>query len=71
MDRDATPNKRRRPPEGPWLSSSGSAAYLGISRRTIYRLMEDGTLAWSRIGERRRIAVAELERYARSRRGAA
>ena len=66
---DARP-RRPKPPEGPWKSSSDSAAYLGISRRTIYRLMENGTLSWSLIGDRRRIAVAELERYARSRRRA-
>ena len=70
MSSDATPDtRRRRPatPEGPWKSSSDAAAYLGVSRRTVYRLMESKLLAFSIIGERRRISVAELERYARRR----
>jgi len=65
-----TPRRRAPAPEGPWLASDDSAAYLDISRRTIYRLMENGTLSWSLIGDRRRIAVAELERYAKRRRRA-
>ena len=70
MPPDTTPDRpRRRPPapEGPWKTSADAADYLGISRRQIYRLMKARLLAFSMVGERRRISVAELERYARRR----
>ena len=40
-----------------------AAERLSLSVRAVYRLMKNGTLAFVRIGNRRRIAVAALEAY--------
>jgi excisionase family DNA binding protein len=65
----STRRPRRQPPDptGPWHSPDSAAAYTGLSRRTIYLLMkpENGELAWSQHGNRRRIAQSDLDDYMR------
>lgn len=53
----------RHPSGGPWLAPNPAADYLGVKRTTIYELMKTGAIAWSPVGSRRRISVAELDRY--------
>jgi excisionase family DNA binding protein len=45
------------------LSPTSAARALDTSRSTVYRLMKDGELPYVRLGNQRRIAVADLERY--------
>lgn len=49
------------------LSPTDAAAYLGMSRRSIYRLMDMRVLPYSLVrlckSTRRRIAVADLDAY--------
>ena len=41
--------------------------YLGgISRATVYRLMQRGQIKWSQVGGQRRVRRSELDRYLRS-----
>ena len=43
------------------LSVQDAAAYTGLSRSTLYRMMERGELASFKIGIRRLIRTAELD----------
>ncbi len=47
-----------------WMSPTEAARYLGVSRETIYRLMRQGKLAYSRTSwsGRRRIRKEDLDR---------
>ena len=45
------------------LGVEATAEYLGISRRLVYVLMDSGQLASFKIGNRRLIALSELERF--------
>ena len=45
------------------LGVESTAEYLGISRRSVYVLMDTGQLASFKIGNRRLIALSELERF--------
>ncbi|MDT0261447.1 helix-turn-helix domain-containing protein [Jatrophihabitans lederbergiae] len=47
------------------LSTQEAAALLGVSRMTVVRLIDRGTLAAERGAVHRRIAVSELARYQR------
>lgn len=40
-----------------------AADYLGFSRATIWNLMKDGSLKSIKLGNSRRIEVAELDRF--------
>lgn len=42
-----------------------AADYLGVSRRTIYNLLERGALEAYRVGSRRLITRDSIERYVR------
>jgi excisionase family DNA binding protein len=46
-----------------WHNPSVAAALLGISRRTIYRLMADGEIQWRRRRWGRAITHEEIRRY--------
>ncbi len=39
-----------------------SAALLGVSRRTLYSMMEREEIAWVQVGGRRKVSVQEIER---------
>jgi excisionase family DNA binding protein len=43
------------------LSVSEVAAYLGVSRPTVYRLMRTGELEYSLVGTRRRVSRVALD----------
>lgn len=49
------------------VSVDGAAARLGISRMTIYRLIRTDQLRTMKVGRRRLVRVAELERFAAAR----
>lgn len=52
--------------EDPLFDVNESADYLAVSRRTVYREMDRGSLAWTMVRGRRRIRRSELERYLRA-----
>ena len=52
----------------PFFTVPEVAAYLQISARTIYRLIDDGELPVHRIGRSVRISVSDLEQFVRARR---
>lgn len=45
------------------LSISQAQQMLGVSRSTVYVLLNSGALAWARVGKRRRILRSELFTY--------
>jgi excisionase family DNA binding protein len=47
----------------PLLSVNEVATYLGVTRRTVYRFVQDGNLRPVRVGERLRFRTEEVERY--------
>lgn len=49
------------------VSVDEAAARLGISRMTIYRLIRTDQLRTLKVGRRRLVRVAELERFAAAR----
>ena len=54
------------------LSTRAAAAWLGVGRTTLYRLIGLGELSTVKIGDRRLVATADLEAYvARLRAGGA
>ena len=61
----ATP---RTPPRV--LSVSDTAAVLAISKRGVYRLVEQGMLRPSRVGRRLRFRLSDLDEYLERTRGA-
>lgn len=60
---DDAPARGRHPSGGPWLAPNDAADYLGVKRTRIYELMKTGAIQWAPEGARRRISVAELDRY--------
>lgn len=50
--------------EPTWLTLSQAVAYLQVSRRTVYRLMEEGTLPYFRISgtRQRRFQRSDLDK---------
>jgi excisionase family DNA binding protein len=46
------------------LTVNEAAAYLAVSRWTIYKLVRDGDVRALRVGERMRFRVADLDEYA-------
>jgi excisionase family DNA binding protein len=47
----------------PLLTIDGTAAFLGISRRQVYKLLERGELPHVRVGRRTRFIPADLRVY--------
>ncbi len=39
-----------------------TAVALGVSRRTVYSMMERGELQWVQVGGRRKVPAGEIER---------
>jgi excisionase family DNA binding protein len=59
-----TPNANPNRPQGaPW-SITEAATFLGISPRHLHRLLDAGKLKSVRLGRRRLIPAAEVERLA-------
>lgn len=48
-----------------WYTPNEAAAYLRVSRATVYGLMRSGDLPYYVVGKRRRIHGTELYRYIR------
>jgi excisionase family DNA binding protein len=46
------------------LTVNEAAAYLAVSRWTIYKLVRDGDVRALRVGERLRFRVSDLDEYA-------
>jgi excisionase family DNA binding protein len=46
-----------------WLGTTEAAHYLGLTPRTLYRLIDDGALPAYRIGRVIRVRVADLDDY--------
>lgn len=61
----ATTDRAATPAEGygPYLSAEVVATALGVSPRTIHRLVEAGELSALRVGRQRRIPQAELDAF--------
>jgi excisionase family DNA binding protein len=57
----ATPEMLAR--EGRWLSTAEAAAYLGITPRTVYRLIDTGQLPAYRIGRVIRLTGHDLDAF--------
>ncbi len=56
------------PPPSPVLSLTAAAAYLGVSRSTLHRMLRDGQITASRVSPGRRvITVAALDDHIASR----
>jgi len=71
MGRTAPPeaSQRRTPPErGPYVSIAEGGTYLGVSRWTMYRIVEADEVPCYLVGGYRKVAIADLDRYARRRR---
>jgi excisionase family DNA binding protein len=45
------------------LNVSETADYLGVSKATVYRLMDEKRLRWFYLGKLRRIIRASVEQY--------
>ncbi len=56
-------NRGERPVARRLLSPNEAARYLGVSRRTVYFLMADGSLSFVQVGQRRRLDLDELDRF--------
>ena len=66
----AAPDMLGAEPAPAWLSVEGFAARLGVSRRTVYRMIEEG-LPYKRVRRRtRRIPVADADAWIATRRDA-
>lgn len=49
--------------EKPFLSITETTQLMGISRRTLYRMIERGVIKYSKFGRRTIISRAELDEY--------
>ena len=49
--------------DAPLLTINTVAAFLGVSRATVYRLIGSGDLRPTRVGERWRFPAAEIDSY--------
>jgi excisionase family DNA binding protein len=56
-------DRETRAPGGPW-SVPDAAAFLGVSERHVYRLLDAGKVRSVRIGRRRLVPDAEVRRLA-------
>ncbi|MCX8485620.1 MAG: helix-turn-helix domain-containing protein [Crocinitomicaceae bacterium] len=54
-----------------YLDLKGASNYLGVSPRSLYRIMIEGELSYAIIGRRKKILVSELEEYVDKRKTAA
>jgi excisionase family DNA binding protein len=51
-----------------WMKSSEAADYLGITPRTLYKFIDDGTLPGYRFGRVIRLKAEDVEAFVESRR---
>lgn len=60
-------SKKKRKVSPAWLSPTDAARYMGMSRRSVYRLMDMRVIPYSLVrlcnSTRRRISVADLDAY--------
>jgi excisionase family DNA binding protein len=61
--RRAAQSARDRNDDRPLLSVEAAARYLGVSRWTIYRLIDSGELKAHKVGTRYKIRPADIDRY--------
>ena len=70
-------DRRAHPSRGPYKSPGEAAEYLGVSRRTVYRWIDEGRLTAYELGDpaahgrgygMKRLRVADLDRLVRARR---
>lgn len=54
-----------------YLDLKGASNYLGVSPRSLFRIMIEGELSYTIIGRRKKILVSELEEYIDKRKTAA
>lgn len=59
------------PTIAPYVTQTGAAALLGVTRGTVANMLRRGDLHAMTIGRRRVIAVAEVRRYIRANAGKA
>lgn len=65
---DPGPNRARRRHDDEWLANRLAVSpfeagqVMGLSRDTVYKLMNDGTIASVKLGGRRLIRTSELRR---------
>jgi excisionase family DNA binding protein len=57
------PRLRNKLQESPYMTVTEVAAYMRVSRMTIYRLVNDGTLPAIRIARSFRVHVDEVDKY--------
>ena len=50
-------------PEITWLGSPEAARYLGISQRTLYRLVDDGQLTAYKFGRVMRLKQEDVDKF--------
>jgi len=64
---DRTSRTRKAPAAPEWVTTGQAATVLGVSSRTIVRLVKDGTLSARRLASGQfRLDLAEIEAYAAS-----
>ncbi len=64
---DSQERGRERRQSPAWVSTREAAEQLGVSLRTVYRLIDGGELAAYQIGRNIRVKEVDLERYLDSR----
>jgi len=45
------------------LGTKEACLYLEVSRTSLYRYMDEGILAYNRVGKQRRIALSDLDKF--------
>lgn len=65
LNRELAAHLAERPPPE-WLGTTEAAAWLGVTARTLYRLIDMGDLVAFMIGRVLRIRRADLEAYLES-----
>jgi excisionase family DNA binding protein len=58
-----SPNQQRRPEVQPLLDTNGAAAILGVSPRTLSRLVSSGAISHRKIGRQVRFAQDDISEY--------
>lgn len=60
------PRKQNAEPNEACYTLDEVAAYFNVTKGTVYRWMQRGALQFNRVGERRQVTRAELQRFVRS-----